>query len=74
MLTPLTKIPSSKVNFKWTKIHQYSFDGIKWIGPGDIFLSYPGFNEEFKIQTNARKFQLVSVINQNMKLIPFYSI
>ena len=37
-------------------------------------LDYPYFNEEFKIHTNAIDFQLGAVINQNGKLITFYSI
>ena len=37
-------------------------------------LDYPYFNEEFKIHTNASDFQLGAIINQNGKLITFYSI
>ena len=31
VLAPLTKIMSTKVKFKWTKIEQYDFDEIKQI-------------------------------------------
>ena len=35
-------------------------------------LTSPGFNEEFKIHTYARKLQVVSVIFQKGKPIDFY--
>ena len=40
----------------------------------NTLLTYPDFNEEFKIRTNARKFQLGAVIIQNGKPIDFYSL
>ena len=39
----------------------------------DTLLSYPIFNEEFKIHTNDIKFQLGAVIIQKYKLITFCS-
>ena len=50
-----------------------SSDEIKWIVARNDLLAYPDFNEEFKIHTNASDFQLGVVINQNGKLITFYS-
>ena len=41
--------------------------------PRDNLLAYPNFNEEFKIHTYARKFQLGAVIIQNGKPIIFHS-
>ena len=38
----------------------------------DTLLTYPYFNENFKIHTNARAFQLVGVISQKGKPIAFY--
>ena len=38
------------------------------------FLAYPGFNEEFKIHTDASNFQLGAVITQKGKPIAVYSI
>ena len=73
MLAPLTKITSSKAKFKWTKIKQYAFDEIKWVVASDNLLTYPYFNEEFKIHTNASDLQLVAVINHKGKHIAFYS-
>ena len=72
-LAPLTKITSNKVTFKWTKMEQYSFYEIKRIFSRNNLLTYPDFNEELKINTNARKFQLGAVINQKDKPISLYS-
>ena len=39
----------------------------------DTLLIYPGFNEAFKINTDASAFQLGAVIRQKGKPISFYS-
>ena len=39
----------------------------------EIILSYPFFSGDFIIHTDARKIQLVVVINQNRNTIDFYS-
>ena len=72
-LAPLTKISSNKVKFKCNKIYQDAFDEIKRIGARDTLLTYPDFNEEFKIHTNASGFRLGSVIIQKGKPITLYS-
>ena len=41
--------------------------------PAISFLAYSDFNEEFKIHTDARNFQLGAVISHKYKLIAFYS-
>ena len=68
---PLTKITSSKVYFKWTKIEQDKFDEIKLIVACDTLFTYTDFNEEFKIHTDDRYFQLGAVISQKVKPIAF---
>ena len=35
-------------------------------------LTYPGFNETFKMRTDDRHFQLEAVISQKVKNISFY--
>ena len=40
----------------------------------DTLLTYPDFNEAFKIHTDASAFQLIAVINQQVKTINIYSI
>ena len=48
-------------------------DKIKCIVARNTLLTYPDFNETFKIHTNASAFQLGVVISQKVKLINFYS-
>ena len=45
MLAPLTKITSSNVKFKWTKIEQDTFGEIKRVVACNTLLTYPYFNE-----------------------------
>ena len=46
------------------KVKQYAFEKIKRIVACDTLLTYPDFNETFKIHTDARNFQLGVVIIQ----------
>ena len=72
-LLPLTKLKSIKRNFKWTEVEQDVLDENKRIVARDTLLTYPGFNELFKIHTDAIVFLLVAVISQKFKPIYFYS-
>ena len=72
-LSPLTKLTSNKWRFKWTKVRQDAFNRIKRIVDRDTFLTYPDFNETFKIHTNASAFQLGAGISQKYKPISFFS-
>ena len=51
-----------KQRFKWTQVEQEAFNKIKWIVACNNLLTYPNFNETFKI------------ISHKDKPIPFYSI
>ena len=62
------------MTFKWNKIKQDAFDEIKRIMAHDNLLNYPDLNEEIKIHSNARKFQLGEVIIHKGKPIALYSI
>ena len=73
-LAPLTKLTSMKINFKWTEIKKDAFDEIKRIMARDTLLTYPYFNETFKIYTDSSAFQLGAVVIQKGKLIALYSI
>ena len=55
-LADLTKITSNKRDFKWTKIEQDAFNEINRIMDRDTLLTYPDFNETFKIHTNDSAF------------------
>ena len=72
-LAPLTRLTSIKQKFKWTQFKQDAFKKIKWILAHDTYLTYPAFNETFKIHTDASAFQLGAIISQKDKPINFYS-
>ena len=61
------------MKFKWTQVEKYAFDEIKRIVDHNNLLAYPYFNEEFKIHTYARYFQLGAVISHKLKPIALYS-
>ena len=72
-LPPLTKIASNKAKFIWTIIKQDSFNEIKRVVALDNLSTYPDFNEELKIHTNASDFQLGVFISQKGRQIDLYS-
>ena len=51
-LAPLTKLTSINRKFKWTNVEQDDFGKVKQTVARDTLLTYPGFNETFKIHTN----------------------
>ena len=63
-LAPLTRLKSIEQVFKWTTFKQDAFNKIKSNMARYTFLTYPDFNETFKIHTNANVFQLGAVISQ----------
>ena len=74
MLAPFTKLTSINRKFKLTEVEQDAINKIKRIMVRDTLLTYPDFNETFKIHTNASAFQLGAVISQKGRPIAFYSI
>ena len=72
-LAPLTISMSINRKFKWAQVEQDAFDKIKRIMARNNLLTYPGFNETFKIHTNASAFRLGAVVSQKVKPIAFYS-
>ena len=56
-LVSLPKITFNKRKFKWTKVEKYIFDEIKRIVARDTLLTYPDFNEAFKIHNDVSTFQ-----------------
>ena len=71
-LAPLTRLMSIKSKFTWTQVKQDDFDKTNRILDSNNLLTYPDFNETFKIHTDARAFQLGAVIIQKVKPITFY--
>ena len=72
-LAPKNKLTSIKRKFKWTKVEQDASDKIKRVVERNTLLTYPDFNETFKIYSDAIVFQLGAVIIQKGKPIAFYS-
>ena len=72
-LAHLTILMSIKRNIKWVQVEQDAFDEINRIVAHNTLLTYPYFNETFKIHTDASVFQLGAVISQKGRPISFYS-
>jgi hypothetical protein len=72
-LAPLSALVSPKVKFEWRKEHQDAFDQFKTLISKETLLTFPYFNEPFRIFTDASKYQLGAVIMQNDKPLAFYS-
>ena len=64
---------SKLAKWNWSKECQKAFDIIKKLVSREISLSYPNFKKPFKIDVDASKLQLGSVISQKGKPIVFYS-
>ena len=69
----LTKLTSINKSFEWTRVEQGVFNKIKQLVDRDTLLTYPYFNETFKIRTDASALRLGAVISQTGKPITFYS-
>ena len=72
-LSPLTKVTSSKVYYKWDKIEQEASKYIQRIVSQDGLSSYQDFNKKIKIRTTERNTQSRAVITQYGKQLAFYS-
>ena len=72
ILAPLTSLTSVKKKWKWEKEHQEAFDKMKRVVAREVKLSYPNFNKEFEVHTDASDKQLGAVISQELKPIAFY--
>ena len=73
VLAPLTALISKDAKFKWEDKHQKAFDEMKRVISQETLLSFPDFNDEFHIYTDASDTQLGAVIMQNGKPLAFYS-
>ena len=73
VLAPLAALTSKSAKWKWTEIHQQSFEKAKHIIAREVMLAYPDFSKPFEIHTDASHFQLGAVIAQEGKPIAFYS-
>ena len=64
---------SKQAKWNWSKECEKAFDIMKKLVSRETLLSYPIFNLQFDIHTDASNLQLGSVISQKGKLITFYS-
>ena len=72
-VSAFTRLMSTKREFKCTQVEQDAFEKIKRIVALNTLLTYPDFNENFKIHTDASAFQLGGVIIQEANL-PLYTV
>ena len=56
-----------------TEVEQYAIDKIKRIMACDTLLTYPDFNETFKMHSDSSAFELGAVIIQKGKPIALHS-
>ena len=73
-LATLSILTYIKRRFKLTQFELDAFEKIKRIVARNTLLTYPDFNEIFKMNTDANAFQLGAVIRHKEKPIAFYSI
>jgi len=72
-LAPLSTMTSKNATWKWTDECQKAFENMKILIAKETLLTYPDFNKEFEIHTDASKLQLGVCISQAGKPIAFYS-
>jgi len=73
LLAPLTGLVGSTAKFIWGEEQQEAFDEMKRVIGKETLLTFPDFNKEFHIYTDASDYQLGAVIMQENKPIAFYS-
>ena len=56
LIAPSTRLTSSKIPFKWTKVEQEAFEKVKLAISQGTLLAYPDFNKEFDIYTDASEY------------------
>ena len=73
ILAPLTALSSKSKTWIWTDECNNSFETIKRVIARQTMLTFPDFNKEFHIYTDASDYQLGAVIMQDGKPLAFYS-
>ena len=62
---PLTSMVGANAKFEWGSEQQKAFNKMKRLIAKETLLTFPDFNEEFHIYTDASDYQLGAVIMQN---------
>ena len=57
ILTPLSNMTSKPAKWNWSKAYREAFCTIKKLVSRETLLSYPNFNKQFVIHTDASKLQ-----------------
>jgi hypothetical protein len=73
MLAPLTGLVSPLLKYKWGEEQQKAFDEINQKVSQEALLTFPDFEKEFRVYTDASNKQLGAVIMQEGKPLAFYS-
>ena len=73
LLSPLTRLTSNKIKFKWTDCEQKAFEAVKQAISKQSLLTYPDFSKPFEVYTDASDKQLGAVILQDNKPIAHFS-
>ena len=73
MLSPLSTLCGSKATWKWGKEQQTTHKELKKVISKKTLLTFPNFEKEFHIYTDASDYQLGAVIMQENKPLAFYS-
>ena len=73
LLAPLSALTSKTATWNWTPECQNAFETMKVLIAKETLLTYPDFNKEFEIHTDASKVQSGACISQSGKPIAFYS-
>jgi hypothetical protein len=73
MLAPLTGLVSPSVKYKWGEEQKIAFDEFKQKVIQETLLTFPDFEKQCHVYTDASNKQLGAVIMQEGKLLAFYS-
>ena len=75
ILAPLTSASSTKnkKKFLWTSTMQRAFNEMKKVIAQETLLAFPDYDKPFQIYTDARKYQLGAVIQQEGKPLAYFS-
>ena len=73
ILSPLSRLVSKTVKWKWTEVEQKAFDEAKRMIKKETMLAYPKFGKVFHTYADASDTQLGGVIMQNDKPLAFYT-
>ena len=73
ILSPLSRLVSKTVKWKWTNIEQTAFENAKRMIQKETMLAYPKFGEVFHVFADASDTQLGGVIMQQNRPLAFYT-